>query len=218
MARKERENQTTSEKEANQNARQEEGVEVQSPKRKIIRVESEETQDHVRDSLNFGWDEAEEISFVPSALTIARGPVFWCDDKCSDEALRFWQFASVVVDDGEKAHTINLCQQCCNEKMTAQGLAPLKSWQWKTMVEQKAHRGNLWKRLGKDQFAQQMWEFFFLERVKAKTFLDDAKKEKQEGIQDQWQQESLAKEVLDQVRRCADTECTPKMMRFGHYA
>ena len=38
-----------------------------------------------------------------------------------------------------------------------------------------------------------------LERVKAKTFLDDAKKEKQEGIQDQWQQESLAKEVLDQV-------------------
>ena len=93
MARKEKENQATSETEANQKARQEEGAEVQSPKRKIIRVESDETQDHVRDSLNFGWDEAEAISFVPSALTIARGPVFWCDDRCSDEALRFWQFA-----------------------------------------------------------------------------------------------------------------------------
>ena len=57
MARKERENQTKSEKEANQDASQ--GAEVQSPKRKVIRVKSEETQDHVRDSLNLSQEEAE---------------------------------------------------------------------------------------------------------------------------------------------------------------
>ena len=61
-------------------------------------------------------------------------------------------------------------------------------------------------------------EDFCLERVKEKRFLEDAKKEKQEGMQGQWQQESPAKEVLNQVRRCADTDCTPKMMRFGYDA
>ena len=72
-------------------------------KRKVIRVESEETQDYVRDSLNLSQEEAEKISFVPSALSIPRGPVFWCDTGCSDKALRFWQFASVVIDEGEKS-------------------------------------------------------------------------------------------------------------------
>ena len=56
MARKERENQTKLEKEA----KQEEGAEVQSLKRKVFRMESEETQDYVRDSLNLSQEEAEK--------------------------------------------------------------------------------------------------------------------------------------------------------------
>ena len=39
----------------------EEGEEITSPKRKVIRVESEETQDYVRESLDLSRDEAEEI-------------------------------------------------------------------------------------------------------------------------------------------------------------
>ena len=38
-------------------------------KKKVIRVESEETQDYVRESLNLSQDEAEEI--------------IWCDNRCS---------------------------------------------------------------------------------------------------------------------------------------
>ena len=45
MARKERENRTRMEKKANGKALWIEGAEVQSPKRKVVRVESEETQD-----------------------------------------------------------------------------------------------------------------------------------------------------------------------------
>ena len=152
VARKERENQTQSEKEANQIALHGEGAEVQSPKSKVVRMESEETQDFVRESSNLSQEEAGEISFVPSALSIPRGPVFWCDNRCSDKTLRFGQFASVVIDEGETAHTINLRQQCYNERLTAQGQVPLKSWQWKTLVEQKAHCGKLWNMFGKDQF------------------------------------------------------------------
>ena len=48
----------------------EEGEEIKSPKRKIIRVESEETQDYVREANDMGQEEAEEISFVPSATSV----------------------------------------------------------------------------------------------------------------------------------------------------
>ena len=61
------------------------------------------------------WDEAEEISFVPSAISILQRPMFWCDNRCSDKALRFWQFASVVVEDGKESYTADLCRQCYNE-------------------------------------------------------------------------------------------------------
>ena len=82
----------------NQKAPSEEGVETQSPKRKVIQVESEETQDYVRETLNLSRDEAEETSFVPRAIGISQRPMFWCDKRCSDKALRFWQCASVVVE------------------------------------------------------------------------------------------------------------------------
>ena len=108
MARKERKNQTRMEKKVNGKAPREDGAEVQSPKRKVIRVESEETQDYVRESLNLSLEEAEEISSVPSAISVPPKPVFRCDNRCSDKALGFWQFASVVVDDGEEAPTISV--------------------------------------------------------------------------------------------------------------
>ena len=83
----------------------------------------------------------------------------------------------MVIDDDEKAHTIKLCQQCHNEWLTAQGQVPLESWQWKTMLEQKAHRGKFVELFGKDQVKRKMWKYFCLERVKATNFLEDAAKE-----------------------------------------
>ena len=65
---------------------------------------------------------------------------------------------------------------------------------------------------------QGMWEYCSFERTKAKKFLKDAEKEKQEGIQCQWQQESPAKEYLEQVKRSAHTDCTPRTVKFGYFA
>ena len=50
----------------------EEGEEVKSPKRKEIRVESEETQDYVRETNDMNQEEGEEISFVPSAISVPK--------------------------------------------------------------------------------------------------------------------------------------------------
>ena len=111
---------------------------LNTPKRNVIRVESEE-------------EEAEEIAFVPSALGESRGPIYFCDNRCS-EAVKYWQIASVVVEEGGEAHTINLCLQCYIEQMVQQGTQPLKLWQWKEVVEKMAHRGRLSKVFGSEQF------------------------------------------------------------------
>ena len=77
--------------------------------------------------MNLSREEAEEISFVPSAISIPQRFMFWCDNRCGDKALRFWLFASVVVEDVEGSYyTVNLCQQCYNKNLTAKGLAPFE--------------------------------------------------------------------------------------------
>ena len=47
--------------------RQEARVEVQGPKSRVIRVESEETQDYASETLAISQEEVDEIGFVPSA-------------------------------------------------------------------------------------------------------------------------------------------------------
>ena len=56
---------------------QEEIAETQSPKRKVSRGESEETQDCVCDTLAISQEEAEEIAFVPSASANHEDPFFF---------------------------------------------------------------------------------------------------------------------------------------------
>ena len=60
----------------------------------------------------------------------------------------------------------------------------------------------LWRMLGNDQYTRGLWEHFSCERSKAKKLREDAEKEKQEGIQGQWQRESPANEYLEQVKCC----------------
>ena len=71
--------------------------------------------------------------------------MYFCDNRCSDKAVRYWQFASVVAEEGGEAHAVIWCQQCFNEQMVKQGKPRLNSWQWRTVVEKKAHRGRMWK-------------------------------------------------------------------------
>ena len=63
-----------------------------------------------------------------------------------------------------------------------------------------------------------MWEHFSCERSKAKKYRQLADEEKQAGIQGQWQQESPAKEYLQQVKCCHDTDCNESIMKKGFIA
>ena len=63
-----------------------------------------------------------------------------------------------------------------------------------------AHRGRLWKMMGKEPYVLGMWEYFGRERDRAKRFRELAEEEMQAGIQGQWQLESPAREYLEQVK------------------
>ena len=73
--------------------------------RKVIRVESEETQDYVREAKSTEYEEEEEEdrTFVPSAVSVPLKPLFRCDNQWSEKTLSFWQLASVVLDEGDEA-------------------------------------------------------------------------------------------------------------------
>ena len=110
----------------------------------MIRVESEETQDCVRERLAhavFSQEEADEIGSVPSALSEPRGAVHWCDNRCSEKALGYTRTASMVTEEGGQARTNNVGRPCYNELLVRLGKKPLKVAEWREIVERKAHRG-----------------------------------------------------------------------------
>ena len=180
---------------------------TRSPKRKVIRMESEETQDYVREEKSTEQEE-EETTFVPSAVSVPLKPLFRCDRQCSDKTLSCWQLASVLVNEGDEAYTTNLCQMCFNKHLQAKGEEPLTDVKWRQVVEWKAYRGRMWKMMGKEPYLRGMWEHFFCERSKAKKYRQLADEEKQSEKQGQWQQGSLAREYLEQVKCCQDTDCS----------
>ena len=61
--------------------------EIRSPERKVIRVESEETQDHVREGRSTEQEGEEQRTFVPSAESVPLKPLFRCDTQCSEKTL-----------------------------------------------------------------------------------------------------------------------------------
>ena len=82
-------------------APEEEGEEVRGPKRTVIRVEPEETQDNVREAKDLDQEEVEEISFVRSAISVPQKILCRCDNRCTEKTLSFWKFASVVIEEEE---------------------------------------------------------------------------------------------------------------------
>ena len=71
--------------------------------------------------------------------------------------------------------------------------------------------------IGKEPYLSRMWEYFLQERNRVKRFPGLAD-EKQEGLQGQWQQESPAREYLEQVKCCRDTGCNEPMTKKGFTA
>ena len=74
--------------------------------------------------------------------------------------------------------------------------------------------------MGTEQFVNGMWEYFVLKQkgAEAKKKLEDAPRERQEGIQGQWQHESPFREVLEQVRGNVEMGCSAQIRRKSYIA
>ena len=56
-------------------------------KKKVLRAESEETQEYVCEVLAISLEEAEELALVPSALSEPRRAIYFCDNRCSSVSM-----------------------------------------------------------------------------------------------------------------------------------
>ena len=72
--------------------------------------------------------------------------------------------------------------------------------------------------MGKEQYMREMWAYYCRERLRVQKFREDAGKERQTGMQGQWQHESPAREYLEQVKCCSDIDCTHRMVKQAFLA
>ena len=70
----------------------------------------------------------------------------------------------------------------------------------------------------KEPYLRGMWEYFLQERSRAKSFRELAEEEEQAGIRGQRQQESPARDYLEQVKCSHDTDCNEPKMKKGFTA
>ena len=152
--------------------------------------------------------ETDEMGFVPCTPSEPRGAFYWCDNRCSEQASRYMQIASMVIEEGGEARTINLCKLYYNAKPVQQCKQPLKSWEWKEVEEKKGHRGRMWKVFENEQLQRNVGVFHSQEG-RCKEDSSGCCSRKQEGKPGQWQQDFPFKEVLEQVKRSADTDRGP---------
>ena len=80
------------------------------------------------------------MGFVPNAFGEPRGRICWWDNRCSEKAIKHWQMAPTMIEEGGEARTVNLCKLWYNAKSVQQGEQSLKLWEWKGVMEKKAHR------------------------------------------------------------------------------
>ena len=130
--------------------------EIGSPIRKIIRVESEETQDYVEEGRSTEQGRGGRETFVPSAVSVPLKPLFRCE--CGEKTLSYWQLASVVVNEGDEASSTNLCQKFFQQTLAGKLRAeePLTKVKWRQVVQKKANRGRMWKMMGKEPYLRGM--------------------------------------------------------------
>ena len=116
-----------------------ENQESRSPERKVIRVESEEIQDYVKEGKSTEQEEEEKWTFTECGERSAKALVSLRQTmQRKDPQLLA---AGVVVNEGDEACTTNLCQKCFNKHLQAKGEEPLTNVKWRQVVEKEGVSG-----------------------------------------------------------------------------
>ena len=148
---------------------------------------------------NNHWTWAKKLVSCQARSASRKAHVLGWQNRCSDKALSFWQFVSVVVEEGEESNTANLCQQCYNKHLMVKGEAPLTKWQWYAVVETKAHIvagcGECWGKTStyKKSGSAFVWKTEFEEIYERRPRRKSRKRCKANGNMSLWQKNTLNK-------------------------
>ena len=123
-----------------------------------------------------------------------------------------------MVEDGGAAHTINLCKSYDNEMRMKRGERKVTAARRTEMIEEKAFRGERWVTYGLEQLVRRMWKHFSIRKAWARSVLVVAERERQEGREGIWQQESPFKEELELVKHSRNLRCEGLLIRPAYYA
>ena len=83
-----------------------------------------------------------------------------CDKKCDEEGFKFYDIAPILVEDDGKPHTINLCRNCYDHRLTESGETKVTNAVRKEMIRRKVSRGRLSAAFGSDGLMRSMCERF----------------------------------------------------------
>ena len=105
---------------------QESSVEVQGPKKSVIRVESQEKRKTACVKLKQSGRKKQMTLALCQVLSENREvPIIGATTDASDKVLRYMQISSMSTEEGGEARTINLCKLRHNAKLVQQGKQPL---------------------------------------------------------------------------------------------
>ena len=102
-----------------------------------------------------------ELSFNTSAVSRTAGwnePKFMCDRECRKECFKFYDIASIMVEDDAKSHTINFCMKCYTVGMSRRRKGGTRDRRWKKLVDDKSSRDKVSSCLGARGFENKIWE------------------------------------------------------------
>ena len=70
-------------------------------------------------------------------------PNFMCDMQCRKEGFKFYDIASIMVEDDGEPHTINHCTNCYNLRQEERKEPTVNGKRWRIMVGEKTSRDKL---------------------------------------------------------------------------
>ena len=174
-------------------APQGESVKTKSSKRKVIRVESDETKTAFVGRWQSAWKKQRNYPMcrVPSA----------------NHSRRWWWLKQVIS-----------VSSAANEQLAQQGEPRLNSWQWRAVVKKKAHRGIMWKNCGKLTIYKRNVGVYFSQKGRGKE--DSGRCGAGQARRNT---RSVAtgipfREVLEHVRGNVDVGCSAQIMRTIYIA
>ena len=115
----------------------------------------------------------------------------------------------MVVEESGEACTINLCKLCYNEKLVQQGKQPLNLWEWRI------GESGSWERTVS---ARNVGVFHPREGRSKTNFSGRCSRKIKKESKVSGKKSLPFKEVLEQVKRSADTDCGPQTKRRAYSA